>query len=199
MLVPQPFGMLPESSIASYDFTEFTSNLGYVAFYPYLASGSYLTTNNSIYASQAVIGPTPTECSFAVTFNRSAVIGGPAVVNILLGQYNGNAMTSDNVVSFYKNNTLIASGASITTPSENTGGAFVKTKVLTWNIEVPSTTMGKGDIFTMRVSYTNTGNGTLYLGADPVNRSWADIGFAAPTAGPDLTRSTALIPFRIDL
>ena len=195
-IAPQPFGVIPESSISSYDFTEFTTNLGYVNFYPYTSSGSFLTTQGSIYASNSLI--TATATTFTAEFKKPANVKGPAVANIVLGFYNGNAVAASYAIVLYKNSTIIARSAVGAIAADDTSGANVRVYMPTVTIEVPQTHFKIGDTLGFKIDVTSTGNGTVYLGADPANRSWTDFNFTQ-TFGADITRSQLLLPFRIDL
>lgn len=198
-IAPQPFGVIPESSIASYDFTEFATNLGYVIFYPYTTSGAFLTTQGSIYASSALLDGTAATQTFTTEFKKPANIKGPAVFNLAVGYYNGNAVQASCAIVLYKNSTIIARSADMKLPADDTAGANIKVYVASMNLNIPQTHFKINDTLGIRIECLSIGNGTVYLGADPTNRGWANVGFAAPTFGPDLTRSQALIPFRIDL
>jgi len=195
-VIPSPFGMLLESSIASYNFTEMASNLGYVAFYPYTSSGSFLTTNSTLHSSGAYTNSPATKV-FSVKFNKQTLIGGPAKINLLHGDYdNVGDISGLYSISIFKNSILLASGALIATYPTTPGAGALKTTYVCADIEIPETIIGAGDELKLRIAFESNGSGRL--GHDPANTSWTDLGLT-PAAGPDATRSTFLVPFRINL
>lgn len=199
-IAPQPFGTIPEGSIASYDFTEFATNLGYVTFYPYTTSGAFLTTQGSIYSSNALLSGTDATQTFSTTFKKPANIKGTAYVNLAVIYYNGNAVQASYAVTLYKNSTVIAKSANGLLPVDTTAGSYFKVYVPSLSIGINDNVhFSIDDEFKVKIEVLSVGNGTVYLGADPANRALSELNATTPTLGPDISRSQVLIPFKVDL
>ena len=203
--------------IASYDFTELASGLGYVLFYgtvstpvgvkTYNLMTNQLEPGNSAYANSedherssnlrsASPPETITKTFTTSQFNSTKIVDGTAIVNFTVDTGTGatNQMPATGMdVSILKNSTtLVTTNVGV----QLSGNGVAATYNLT--MDVPQTIFKKGDTLAVKTSVALIDTQSVYFEHDPLNRDRGATGNRmALTATTNPTAFRVYIPFKI--
>ena len=197
---PQVFPPLSEGAIASYDYYDFASSVGYKTFYPADFSGAtYSLVTETIYSHA---GYTAGECDldFDVEFKRACDIKGDVWVNVPCVRFNatGGGLTIGYTIQVYirkysTTETDLGNAITADNQTEISPTSFVS-NMNALKITVAQTHFNAGDKLRVSLVFVGTAEATrIAVGHDPKNRT--DIGTTGwwTTAGG--AQSKVDIPF----
>ena len=200
-MIPRKYRGIGEGSIASYDYTDLASGLGFKTYYATNyedgAGGTTRALTESLLYSVNIEGSfTTTTFSYDLTpFNIPRTVKGTAIIRYSTHWSGTSSQTKYETFTLKK-----VSGAVITsigTARSNTetsaGSAIIKNHVL--YISLTETNFKKGDILRLELDPTNPEPATIYIGEDPANR---DGTYITPSATYP-TKFNVYIPFKLDL
>lgn len=194
--------------VPSFSYKEFTSNEGYVTFYPFDSASSALTVNSSIYASGGYVQD-PTGSEFNILINKPIRAQGNLIVNIpsLLKNNYGSAQNCSqyflyNIAKVSNSiTTIIASGATSThSKASLAGGGGIDSGMTLGSMQITPTDFKIGDTLKFMVwnkATSQQGSVIQLMGSDPVNRT--DVYTGSSGDWVHGSRSVVNIPFRVDL
>ena len=216
MALQQKIPVIPQPSIASYNYTDIADGTGIRSFYlsNTLLSGnvsSYILTQNTLYSHLPEIsGNTAStglisDLDFDLTaFNFPQDIKGTAQVNIPHIFATGGGTGTGYLQVFLRKwdgttETEIVSATSVTLSNSSAD------RYVSHNIPLPITTLvhfAEGDTLRLTVQQwiaTSTGNNRWAYGCDPIDRTGNNYMKTVNLASADTLQSTVHIPFRIDI
>lgn len=188
--------------IPTFDFLEFISGEGHVAFYLMDTSGAVLTSNSTMNGSGGIQALSFTDKQFSATFNRPVIVDGQCIINLASFLKNdfGSAQNMDNTFS---GAIMKDSGGTITNLSQTGLNAHAVTSLATgatdhdimaWHLDLPVTKFKIGDKLIISVTGTannQQGSAVHDLGTSPAKEDVWGTG--------DNSQSQILIPFRADI
>lgn len=210
--VPVVFRGSGENALASYNYIDIASGLGYVQYYATKAATSganvYELTNNVPFSNNIYTGASGTDGTIVsvdsfetTTFNLPRVLKGEAYANIMLGYTDNNTGTASTIkvkVTLQLERDSVttilawADSAAVSIPHGSVYGYSTFLIPLT----VTQKNIKRGDIIKLKVeaivvSYQG-GTISVRLIHDPQNRSSDD------STAEDISQSCLYLPFRID-
>ena len=193
-MLPQKFNSLP-SAIASYDYTDIASAVGYSLFYGAVCTdGTGILTTEPIYSAEIEKDGTDgvlTEETFEVTFNAPQTINGNAILTFC----NSNPSPGGG----FQTAVLYLSGSALTTLGTFLDDvAFAGASNTTYCAVVPivNQQVKVGDVLRLFVSGSGAATSDYGWGVDPMNR---DGSYITPSTEALTTQLKLYVPFRIDL
>ena len=200
--IPEP----PSAAVASFDYTDIASGLGYSTYYGFTdTGGNYrLIDNTSVYSEttgdEVQSGGTPaiTKTYTSSTFQLPRDIKGKAIINIpVKGQGTTGVVYASGALIHYDGDTAASAvigqgnGAAAT-------GADVASEEVKYNcvsFDCTETHVKRGDAIKLKVDIWSTTDNWTITGHDPTNADYS------PTAGNDLTETQLkiMVPFKLDL
>ena len=217
-VMPNYFGTTPESALANYNFIEFATGEGIVAFYGYMtnennASSGALTSNTSIYSHTLYTSSTGSlNLNFDTgDFNRPTIVDGTAT--FVLPR---SAATAGNFTTWAYCNLKVVHTDGSTTSLGTASGAQVAVngeqeyQMCVLKANLTKTQIKIGERLRLNVEYgieVNTGSPQfLAMGHDPQGRMTGVAGVtpfgddAADSAlGPVNTKLICLVPFKVEI
>lgn len=201
---PQIFPPLPEGAIASYDYYDFASGVGYKSFYPADFSGPlYTLTTETIYSHAGyTIGAC--DLDFDIEFKRACDVKGDVLANIPCSRYNstGSGVTIGYTIQVFIRHwdgTTETEMANDITADNQTSISPATAVSQIDALKIPITTekhFKAGDSLRITLKLVETaGAGRNYLGHDPKNRT--DI-FGAITILGKGSQSRISVPFKLN-
>lgn len=192
-LVPQNIPILTTNAIASYDFIDLTSGLGFRIFYPGVAvdtgASRYGLLTQTLF-SRVLETTSSTTLDFDTSvFNAPGTIKGTAYLQVPFRADNANSVLITaqikkiNVAAAVSNiSSVITSDTFVGTPT-TTSGVFL--------LEIPltQTTIGVGEKVRLEIVTTVAGGGTQGIAHDPAGRSSSSYSVT--------TNAKLALPFRI--
>lgn len=200
MAVPSVYRNYGETALASYNWTDFISGLGYAKFYFLgLTSGFKLTQEAIPSATEAgngeVITAGAADPGTIINFDSSVVTpfviaAGKATSKILLT--GSNSASGSVKVDIQKNGVSIGSDTKTVTLIASGGAA----KYVIMDIQLTQTIFNPGDTLRVAITIIKSGGTYYYFYHDPVGRYVS----AEAGSGASLTSDSYIVlPFKIDL
>lgn len=199
-VLPINFPLPSESSIATYNYSDIASGVGYAEFFGFMENGGdYMLTDNSSFYSNASVtligaGATFNQNFDTNVFDSPRLLKGFIIANIPIIRGAGNSAKTDITLTAYHvdasstaTQLAQATGESVTTAAAYTLDNFMQCFIF----PAINQQFKKGDTLRINVNIM-VGNNTFYVGHDPVNRT-SVLGASLPT------KMSFLVPFRIDL
>ena len=193
---PQVFPPLSEGAIASYDYYDFASSVGYKTFYPADFSGAtYSLVTETIYSHA---GYTAGECDldFDIEFKRACDIKGDVIINIPCARYNPSGSpatigyTATVYIRHWDGTTETELGNAVATQSDSIGTVTWHYKMNALKVTVADTHFAAGETLRVTVVFVQTGAERVYLGHDPKGRTFTNWTYG--------TQMRVDVPFRLN-
>lgn len=192
-----PFDPLAPAAVASYDFLELATGVGYAKFYCFDtedASGADYNIISEVIETKNQ-STNSNNLEFSTTFNQLTTIEGDMFIRMHWGfRDNGNGSTLNATVSIQKNGVEVGT----VTSEDLTSTANVSAKEV-MKVNIPRTSFATGDVLTAEVTISTSGSIILYFIAhDPEDGGFTPGG---GWTGGALTESQfkLTIPFKIAL
>lgn len=204
-VLPLNFPIPGENAVASYNYEELASGLGYIEFYGLsILDGTtpdteYFLTTSEIYSQDIELTSTATTYSFySSPFNLPRVVEGRAYVELPFGAKGGSGDTAAATVAIkhYDGSTATTLDTTKTETLEDPGtnGTNAEVQVLKFNLA--ETNFKIGDQLLITITTERTGSAVAVIALDPKNREGTQM---TENNGADSRVFKAGIPFKINL
>lgn len=200
MAIPQVYEVGAEAGVASYDYTDIASGVGYSKFYLMVSdddSGRQYSLQPSTFYS-FLVETKKTNNSVTLTFDSSPfnlprTIRGTAYLNIGIQM---EAPAGDITATFQKWDG--SNATNIATPVVDSGRNTADAIVFCFEMPCTQTIITKGEQLRLVLTLDTAGTSGEYIavGHDPLNRDGATL---KPASEDTITSSNINVPFRIDL
>jgi hypothetical protein len=219
--VPEVFRSGGGNAVASYDYTEIASGLGYVEFtcatsspagtltyhltdkafeVGYTNPSSVVNYERAFNILYPTTGRNVTLDFVSSPFSLARTLKGKCFIQFTITNSAGSTGTLTPTISLLVNSTVVGTTTgAVSSPDPS----VIKTYCVSFDLT--QTVVKKGDTLTLRINATTASDVNYYLYHDPLNRSHAGYTPLGKSAVPTIdatqnqTKLTALIPFRIDL